>query len=84
MAATSRATDRGDSPRGALLADERLERASIERLDGASLRGGKRDQRRADRGVTVERVIGEPSLDAEMIQIGVDHSGRAMLTSAVS
>ena len=47
-----------------LLAHECLERRAIERVDAALARGGERRQRREIASVALERVRGEPALDA--------------------
>src|SRR6185295_12264336 len=78
------AAHRGDHPRhrawrqaaGALLPDERLEHRAIERFRTASRTGGVLRQRAEISTVALEGVIGEPALDAEVIEVGVDHASR--------
>ncbi len=76
-----RATDRGDNPRARCWPHEGLDPAAIQRLDGPAARHGKLLERSQIAGVTLERVIGQPALDAEMIEVRVDHGG--MLPFAV-
>ena len=75
------AADGGDAARnrsrreaaGSLLAHERLERRAIERVERAACGGGIPSERGQIARVALERVIGQPALDAQMIQESVDH-----------
>jgi len=62
---------RGEAAR-ALIADERFEIAAVEPVDAALEAGGKGGERGQIAGVALQRVLGEPALDAQMIQIAVD------------
>ena len=62
---------RGEAAR-ALIADERFEIAAVEPVDAALEAGGKRGERGEVASVALQRVLGEPALDAQMIQIAVD------------
>ena len=57
-----------------LLADEFLERAAIERFHPPSRPGAEGAERGQVARVALERVFGQPPLDAEMIQIRFDHA----------
>jgi hypothetical protein len=61
---------------GALLPDERLERRAVERFRTPTRAGGEFGQRAQIPAVAFERVIGKPPLDAQVIEVGVDHHSR--------
>src|SRR5262249_55036625 len=77
------AADGGDAPSdrawgqtvGALLADERFERRAVEGLEGASGAAGVFGQRHEIARVALERVISEPALDAQVVEIRVAPGG---------
>ncbi len=73
----------GDRARGqtarALAPDERLELAPIERLDWRVGGRGEPAERSQVARIALERVIGQPPLDAQMIEVGVDHGGYATI-----
>ena len=59
-----------------LFADERFERLAIERLDRPAGAGGEGGERRQIARVALERVAGQPALDAQMIEVRVDDRRR--------
>jgi hypothetical protein len=75
------ATDRGDgAPDRArreaaahLCADERLERVAIELFDRRAGVGGERRQLLQIAAVALDGVIGQPALDAQVVEIGLNH-----------
>ena len=73
MAATDRATDRGDSPAVICSRTKPSSAARSSASGGTPRAGGESRQRGEIARVALERVRGEPALDAQMIQIGVDH-----------
>ena len=74
-----RATERGDSPRARCWRTNASSAAPIERLDRGAVRRGEARQRTQIAGVALERVVGQPALDAEMIEVRVDHGGYATI-----
>jgi hypothetical protein len=66
-------------PFGDLLADERLEVGAVQRGQRPLTAGGEAAERGQIARVALEGVRGEPPLDAEVIQVGVEHGDYATI-----
>ena len=64
----------GREPGCSLSPHERFEGPAVERFDGLTFGGGECREAPQVARVAVERVIGEPALDAQMFQVSLDHA----------
>ncbi len=74
-----RATERGDSPRARCWPTNASSRRRSSDSMAPAARRGELRERSQIAGVALERVIGQPALDAEMIEVRVDHGGYATI-----